>query len=353
MRAFNRVPWILALTSALAAPAAAQGNTEELLDRAVQLYEDVQIERALALLRQVVSPGSPFEVSRAQRVKAYTYIGAALALQNLRDSAIVYFRAALERDPFTDLDPRRFTEQELAAFAEAKRRTFAIAVRIAAADTIDPRTERLPITVVTTHAAGVTAGVRAAADMFPEPVFSGDVNGVGELPWNGIRASGRLLGAGRYEIIAVGESRVTQRVDTARAWIDVRLDHPPLEDTLPALRAAELLPERHPRGAAPRELGKGLLVAAAALALPSAIGHRSLEDGENLAAAAAGAGAIVGIWGFVAVRRNVAIPENVAANRLRRAERAAANAEIRKRNEERLLQTRLIIAPAAGLGSDP
>ena len=59
-----------AVLVALATPALvqAQGNTDETLKKAVQLYEELQVERALVLLRQVISPSSPFVVSSAQRV---------------------------------------------------------------------------------------------------------------------------------------------------------------------------------------------------------------------------------------------------------------------------------------------
>src|SRR5213593_2523934 len=66
--------------SLLPAITAAQAGTAELLQQARQLYERLEIERALTILRQVVSPGWPLEVTNAQRVEAYKYLGAALVL---------------------------------------------------------------------------------------------------------------------------------------------------------------------------------------------------------------------------------------------------------------------------------
>ena len=59
---------LVAACCLFAAPrvAGAQANTAETLRDAVQLYEDLQVERAVALFRQVVSPSTPFEVSREQ-----------------------------------------------------------------------------------------------------------------------------------------------------------------------------------------------------------------------------------------------------------------------------------------------
>lgn len=344
----------LALAGALAlcaAPAGrAQGNTEEMLKRAITLYDDVQLERALIVFRQVVSPSSPFEVSREQRVTAYKYIGAGLALQNMRDSAIVYFRAALERDPFTDLDPRSFLDKEQNAFAEARRRTYAVGVRPVSPDTIDPRTERLALAVMTTHASAVRLELRAAGSSVGDVVFTGAADGLVEIAWTGVRQDGRLAPTGRYELVAVGQSQLLSRMDSSRVYFDLRLDHPPLEDTLAALGPSDLLPERHPPGAAARDLSKGLLVGILSFTLPRLIAGGDLAPDASMGAAAAAAGAAAGVYGFATLRRHVEIPANIAANITRRAERERANAAIRERNAEKLSLSRVIVAPAAGIG---
>ncbi len=67
---------LVALSAWLASPpaAAAQDTTAALLRRARSHYEGLDLERALPLLRQVVSPQWPFGVTTAQRVEAYTYL---------------------------------------------------------------------------------------------------------------------------------------------------------------------------------------------------------------------------------------------------------------------------------------
>ena len=105
----RRLLWGVVLAVGAAPALAGQGSTGELLGQAHEFYERLEVERALPLLRQIVSPNWPFEVTPEQRVDAYKYLGACLALAGKRDSAVLYFRAAIERDPFTDLDPSRFT----------------------------------------------------------------------------------------------------------------------------------------------------------------------------------------------------------------------------------------------------
>lgn len=344
----------LVLASALgaAAPArlAAQESTRETLQRAVALYQELQVERAAQLLRQVISPSSPFEVAPEQRVQAYKYLGACLALLGRADSAVVYFRAALERDAFTDLDARTFTEQERAAFAEARRRTFAVGLRPVEPARFDPRTEHATFLGVTTHQATLHAEVRALdGDTARVALLDGESDGVRELQWNGLLPNGRLAQPGRYALVLAARSALLSTADSARVLFDLRYDRPPLEDTLPTPRPDELLPERYPSSAAGLELAKGFGVALAALAIP-AIGHGQLGGGRRtLSGVVAGTAAVTGLVAFVARRRHGEIRENVSANARRLAERARRNAEIARRNAERVAQTRVVIAPAAGL----
>lgn len=330
-------------------PAAAQDNTAEMLERAVQHYDNLQVERALGVLRQIVSPSSPFEVSREQRVQAYTYIGASLALLGRRDSAIVYFRAALERDPFVDLDPRRFTAQERDAFAEARRRSFRVAVQPVRAARIQPGAGQLPFVFLTTHDAAIRVEIRPPGSGERSMLGQREGSGLHELAWNGMLPDGRLTPSGVHELWVLADSRISGERDSAQVYLTVRHDFPPLEDTLPALAASALLPERHASSAAAMELMRGLGIAAAALIAPSVLGNRELgSGGRSLSGSVAVAAGVGGVIAFIARRQNPDIPANIAENRRRIAEHSARNAEITERNRQRLAQTTLYIMPGIG-----
>jgi len=342
---------LLALLLGAPTATAAQGTTGEMLDLAVRYHAELDVERELTILRQIVSPNSPFIVTQEQRGLAYKYLGAALVVQGQADSGVLYFRAAIERDPFTDLEPQKFTPQELAAFAEARRLTFALGVRPVVPDTIDPRTERLTFTVLSTHAAALRVELRAVGASATLPLYAGDNGGPRELQWDGLLTDGRLAPPGRYELLVTGQSRLNPRGDSLRLYFSLEHDHLPLEDTLPGLRPDELLPERHPSSRAREELLKGFGVAVAALLTPKIFANGELHGGgRTLAAGVAVTVSAAGVAGFVYRQRHREIPTNVAANERRRAERAAANAAIGQRNRDQVAQTRLIIAPAAGVG---
>jgi hypothetical protein len=342
---------VAVLAAAIPRAARAQSNTAEMLEGAVRLYEELQVERALVMLRQVISPNSPFEVSRLQRVEAYKYLGASLAILGMRDSALVYFRAALERDPFVDLDESTFTRTERTVFAEARRASFSLGIRPVQPARIDPATESFTFQFVTTHAADVRVTARAVGDTAPRLLLQRDIDGNSEVRWNGLRPDGRLAAAGRYELTAVGRSLLSGAADSSVVFFDLRLERPELEDTLPTLGPAKLLAERQGRSAAGMDLLRGVGIAAAALLMPRVIGRGGFGTGGKgmLVGTFAAAATAVGVAASLDRQRHPEITANVVENQRRRAERASANAEILRRNAERLTLTKLVITPAAGL----
>ena len=341
------------VVTATVSPLAAQGSTAELLGQAHEFYERLEVERALPLLRQIVSPNWPFEVTREQRVEAYKYLGACLTLAGKRDSAVLFFRAAIERDPFTELDPNLFTPAQLATFGEAQRRTFAVAVRSVEPARVDPRTARVTFTVVATHAALVDVKLSAVGTGPRQSLFQGTMDGVREITWDGLFSDRRLAPQGRYALAVAGRSRLTGTSDSARVYFDLRHEVAPLEDTLPALDRGALLPERISPEAARRDVAKGLGVAGAALVIAGAA-NGDLGGGERGGAVVVAAtAAVTGVVAFLVGRGHGAIPQNIVANARRRAERDSANASVRGRNAGRIAATVLLVSPAAGEGPGP
>ena len=331
--------------AAAAIPAAAQSSTAESLAQATKLYEDLQVERALVMLRQVISPSSPFEVSREQRVQAYVYLGASLAILGMRDSSIAYFRAALERDPFTDLDPTRFTERERAAFGEAKQHTLAVAARPLAPRRIDPRTDAIPMAIVSTHGAAVRAEVVAAGDTNGVPVFDRQSEGVRELAWNARLANGRIAPPGRYWLVVRGRDS-TGVTDSSSVSFELAHDLPPLEDTLPALKPGDLLPERWPRSSAARQFAKGAGFALGGLAISSLGNSELAQGGRPLGHGIAIAGVTAGAFGAFNRVRHPLNQAAIAENKRRQEALAARNAAISARNAARMALLRIIVIPS-------
>lgn len=333
-------------------PAAAQDSSTVALQRARSYYEGLDLERALPLLRQVISPQWPYEITPAQRVDAYKYLAAALVLVGQSDSAVSYFAAALARDPFTDLDRQEFTPAQRSAFAAARPRVFAVAARPVADARVDVRIERIRFVVATTHRAALQVLLRPLEEGAAAfPIFQGDNEGEREIAWDGLAPDGRLVGPGRYALLVVGSSRLLDRTDSARVYFLVAREAATLDDTLPDLGRRVLLPERAGARGAIRELAKGVTIAAGALLASSAVANRELGGGgRGGARVVASLGALAGAAGFLTLSRRHDIPANIQANLQRQAERRAANQAIEQRNADRLARAMLIISPAAGVG---
>lgn len=343
----SRGLWVLLCLCALPPRARAQDSTAAMLRQARDLYERLELERALPLLREVVSPGWAFEVTAAQRVEANLYLGAAHMLLGARDSAVAYFRAALERDAFADLDPSRFTPSQLDAFQAARRAVFAVGVRPVVSTRLDPRASRMTFTIVATHTASVRCEIRLGQQSLAFPLFAGEIQGLREIDWDGVLPSGQLAPSGRYAFVLLGRSATQGQADSATAYFDVLQEFAALEDTVPDLQARDLLPERYSSSAATGDLMKGLGIAAGAFLLAGVASNRDLGRSHGMASVTATAGLATGVTIFF-TRRGRNRTENVTANERRRADRASANEQIRRRNAARLAQTILVITPAAG-----
>ncbi len=346
----KRTLTLLGALLVLAHPAAGQDTTATVLRRAREFYEALNVERALPLLRQLLSPQWPFDVTPRQRAEAYKYLGAASVLVGQRDSAELQFQAALARDPFTGLDPLEFTPAQIAAFDAARRRSFAVATRPVTRARVDVRIERIAFTIVTIHAATLTALIRPADTTEGFRIFTGDNEGVREIHWDGLTPGGSLASPGRYELLIIGRSRLLSRTDSTRSFFDLAHEVQPLEDTIAAIPTEALLPEREPTVGLVAELAKGLGVAAGVVLLSEGLGHSELGRGQRGAVViVAGAGVVVGVVSLLSRARGREIPANIEANRRQHAARRAANEAIRRRNADKFAHPLLVITPAAGI----
>lgn len=336
----------VALAILAVVPVTLRAQTEEQLRRAIRLYEGLEVERARDVFLQVISPASPLAVTEAQRVTAYKYLGATYATLGQQDSAITYFVAALQRDPLTDLDPRSFAETERSVFNAAKQRIFRVGLRpLPARDTLDPRTERINFGIATTHQGSVLLELSNTEVEQRFTLFEGEVDGLRDIPFNGIIPRVGLIPPGTYELVIVGRSNLdSTRGDSTSALVEILQDFEVLEDTLASFNEQrDLLPERAPSSSAVRDLLRGFGIGGAAIVSSKFIGRTTLGESGVLPASVALIGAGAGVYAYLHRRSHPELPENIAENARRREQRAATNAAIMQRNADRIARTKLLI----------
>ena len=342
---------LLLASTLLAGRAAAQDSTAAVLARARAHYDRVELEQALPLFRQVISPQWTAPVSPAQRAEAFKYIGATFAVMGQADSAGSYFQAALARDPFTDLDPRVFTPAQIAAFAAARQITFAAGVRPVAPARVDLSADRVHFTIVTTHSADVTVRLSRVDSASAFVILQGGNDGVRDVLWDGLTPGGAIAAPGRYALDLMATSRLLRVPDSVRVYFDLRVETRPLEDTLPELAPGALFPERRSQAGTRADLLKGLALAGGVLFISGQLDNDRLSTGGDARPViVASAAALTGIGALIVGRGRSRIGANVVANRRARATRDSTNAAIGARNAARLARPVLVIGPAGGTG---
>ncbi len=344
---------LVALLAASGSRARAQ-SAEDNIAKAISAYENLEVQAALRTFLQVVSPTSPFPVTEAQRVTAFKYMGAAYASLGQADSAKIFFQGAILRDPFTDLDPNKFTDRERSVFGDAKKQLFRVAARFDR-DSIPVASGRAFIFhAVTSHAGRLALAVQRTDE--PGVVIrlfnAQDVDGARDVSWNGTGVDGQAVPEGIYDLIVTGESQLpgmTGRQDSVRVAFQLRWLHDPLEERLREFQPEELLPERA-AGLAPfGDLARGLAVTGVAVFAGSVLGNAS-KVGASLGSGAvvAGIGAGVGLFALIQRSNDRSIPENVSENGRRRAARTQVNLDRATRNAARLDAKTILLVPALG-----
>jgi hypothetical protein len=340
-----RRSWSALLLIALPSLLHAQGSTEDNLKKAIDMYQAFNIEGARPILLNIISPNYLLSVTPEQKVRALKYLGASYAVLDKADSAKVFFTAALDFDPFTDLDPREFSAAELGAFSEAKTRIFKVAVRPIVPQKLDSNFTFRLITTQRTNL--IVEIVKQSSDSARERLYQSDNDGPREIRWGGFTRSGARADSGLYEI------RATTQPQGVVATQLFKIEHvfEPLEDTLPSIPQSDLLREQYQPSAPWLDLAKGGALAAAAVALPLiALGKNAAELPSYTAhaGAAAGLGLAAATISFSYRRSHRAIPENVRENTRRQQQRMLFNAGVTARNRDRIARTIMLICPATG-----
>ena len=336
----------LAFVALLLFPAIGKAQTtEDNLKRAVDLYNQFAIEQARPILLNIISPNYLLSVTPEQKVRAFKYLGASYAVLDKPDSAIVFFTAALDFDPFTDLDPREFSAAELSAFSIAKTRIFKVAIRAVSPQKLD---SNFAFRLITTGRANLTVEIIQQSDTTKkEMMYQGDAEGPREIRWDGFLRSGRRADSTLYELRAQARPPGSGSITTERQLFKIEHVFEPLEDTLPSIPANDLLQETYQASAPWFDLIKGSALMIAAVALPVIALDNDVNWKPHAGAAALIGAATAGI-SFSYRRNHREIPENVRENARRQQQRSIFNAGVRLRNTARINRTIMLICPATG-----
>jgi len=293
------------------------GQTGRLVSRvasAIALLDSAETERGVDALRTVLAQW-PDNGPRDLRVRAHSYLGAAILALGMRDSALAHFSEAVRLNPFAVLDPDVFNPEAIAAFREARLTTPSLGVRIAKDTVLKPLSqsylvavavgEPAEIVVSLRRATGTSLGVaseRLTVDSTASFVMALHTPDSIPLEPGDYLLTAEMLGTTTLSVRAL--LRITrQTVDTA-----------PHE---PALDSTLFRPERKKGPLAPISALSGIAFGTAAAAVPMVFGNREVDGRKaQISALSVGAGiCVAGLAGVILGRRMIPINENIQYNR--------------------------------------
>lgn len=294
--------WTAAVTLlALSTTAATAQVTNDLLERGLQAYRDLDFSTAAALFRRALSPSLVQRLSVEDRVRTLTYLGAAELFRGNRDSAEAAFERVVVLDPRYLIDELVFPPEISTRFWAVRRRTPAVAVVTPPTLDLLPGRDRFPLVLYASAPHEVAMELRSAGGGRVRPLYRGLVGDSLRVEWDGRDAEGAAVGTGQYLVVieSRGSSGVTLRyvnvpLDIAAQRPDTLPDPGPFPDSL----------VRRER----RDMGKGLTALAAGTlgSLAVAFLPDRMAPGAQLSRGRFLIGGTIGLAGAVGFVREVA-----------------------------------------------
>jgi len=320
----------------LAAPGAASAQSAgAVLAQGARAYDDLELDNAAGLLRRALAVQGTNALAPADVDRALMYLAATELLRDHTDSARAVARRLVLANPRFRPDELVFPTQVL-TFYEGVRRATPVVIGRAPADTaIRPGTEALAVRLYASTFHDVIATLGTEAGRVVRTLYAGPIGDSLDLHWNGLDSSGTASPPnGRYAITVTSLDRQRRVVRILRLPLEVTqgrvdtLPHPaPPADSL-------LLPERQSMRPALRAFAPAGLAGVAIAVLPSVVANGESASGARFVVG--GAVTIAGIAAFLSHHPGRAIPANVAHNRTLRDAWRREDAEVTRRNVERV-----------------
>jgi len=321
---------------ALAAPRAGSAQSAAtVLAQAARAYDDLELDNAAGLLRRALAVQGTDALAPADLNRALMYLAATELLREHADSARAVARRLVLANPRFRPDELVFPPQVL-TFYEGIRRATPVVIARAPADTaIRPGPEALAVRLYASTFHDITATLGTEAGRVVRALYAGPIADSLDLHWNGLDSSGTGSPPnGRYSITVTSLDRQRRVVRILRLPLEVTqgrvdtLPHPaPPADSL-------LLPEKQPMGPGLKALAPGALAGVAIVVLPSVVANG--EDASAARFVVGGSVTIAGIAAFFSHHPGKSIPANVAHNRTLRDAWRREDAEVARRNTERV-----------------
>jgi hypothetical protein len=315
-------------------PIASAQSPSDLVVRAVEAYDDLDLATAAGLIRRALAVEGTDALATEERLRALSYLGAAEFYRGNQDSVLSAFQRIVILDPRFQIDDVVFPPDVTSLFALVRRDTKVVQVNAPRVGRLRAGTGQYAAQLYASSYHEILATVALADGRPVRVLYSGLIGDSLEIYWNGLDSARVPVGTGRYFLTVESTGREGTVVRQLRVPLDVSASS---IDTLPLpARPADslFLPEGTSGGPAIETLLGGVVGGIAVALLPSAIASDTDLSAGRLAVG--GAMTIAGVVGFFKQRGGQPIPQNIAANeavrqewQLRRDDIARQNAVLR------------------------
>jgi hypothetical protein len=316
----RRLSLSLIAVIAVATPAAVAQSATALVARAVSAYEGLELDAAAGMLRQALAAPLADSLDNAERARALSYLGAIEVLREHRDSAVAVFRRLVLLDPRYRADTFVFPPEVTRLFDDVRVKTRVVAIRVPD-DTVVPAQQGwLTVSLFPSAPHDVTALIAREDGRPLRALYTGPLGDSLRVRWDGRDSTGAVAPRGHLwlRVASRAAGGGTERVVQLPFDFDVAVDtiaHPA------APGPEQLLPERANRRTAVRSLASGLLIGAAAVALPQIVAPGERSSGTRLVVG--GTLALSGLVGYLRRPPGRPLEGNAATNRARRQQGAS------------------------------
>jgi len=305
--------WVLgAFAVLLAASSLSAQRPTELVDRAVEAYDDLDLGTAAGLIRRALAAQGSDTLSTEYQLRALSYLGATEFFRDNRDSAMSAFRQIVVLDPRFQIDDLVFPPDLTSVFALVRRDTKIVQAAAPPVRSIRAGTGRYTAQLFASSYHEILATLAFADGRPLRVLYSGLIGDSLEIYWDGLDSQQIAVAAGRYFLTIESTGREGTVVRQLRVPLDVSTS---FIDTMPwpAPPADSLfLPEGTSGGPALESLLAGVVGGIAVALLPSAVASDAdLSAGRFVVG---GAMSVAGVIGFFKQRGGQPIPANITAN---------------------------------------
>lgn len=289
--------WV-ALSLALPGTDLGAQTSNELLDRGIRAYADVDLDAAVGFFRRWFASADAAGAPASDRRRALTYLGAAEALRGNRDSAAAAFERLVVLDPRFRIDELLFPPEITTLFSAIRQRTKVVTVETEPRAEFHPEGGAYSVRVIASSAHPIRAVLRQPDGRTVRVVYTGFIGDSTDLHWDGRDSTGNVISSGSYlleihssTVVGDAVARVLQLPLDISVERPDTLPHPPapLDTIAPAARA--------PAGPGAEALAGGLAAAAVAALLPAVLAPGA--DIEAVRFIVAGITGGAGLVGFV------------------------------------------------------